>query len=105
LLWLLVANFSPWEHRFAPRAAHVDFVVDRVALELALLRELLFFLVGIIALLLCIHSCVIGRMDHGCVSCHFARITQQIVIIKTKLEVIKIKKLKYDNGLWVGSSL
>jgi hypothetical protein len=56
------------ETGFSPRAVHVEFVMDKVALGQVSLRVLRFFPVSIIPPLLHIHSCINWEMDNGPVS-------------------------------------
>jgi hypothetical protein len=62
LLVVLVLS-SPRRPGFAPRSVHVEFVVNKVALQQVFLDVLRFFPINIIPLLLCIHSYIIWGMD------------------------------------------
>jgi hypothetical protein len=61
----LVVGFSLRRPGFAPKAVHVEFVVDRVALGQVFLRVLQFLLVSVIPPLLHIHSCIVCGIDNG----------------------------------------
>jgi hypothetical protein len=65
--WLrrLVAGFLPRRPGFAPRAAYVGFMMDKVALGQVFIGVLQFSPVGIIPPLLQIHSCSIWELDNG----------------------------------------
>jgi hypothetical protein len=65
---LLSAGFSPLRPGVAPRAVHVRFVVDEVALKQVFLRVPWLSIVIIIPPILHFQSCVIWGMENGPVS-------------------------------------